>query len=480
MTTINGDPDRSDPAELSMTEARVLLDARALSYSELMSSVVKRVEQTEPVYHAYAATRLDEALSEARALDQRHRADEPDRVLLGIPFAAKDVFCTKDLPTEAGSRVLSGFRPRTDAASVARTRAAGGILLGKLITHEFACGQDVPPTRNAWNPAHYPGGSTAGGGVAVALGSAMAAFGSDSAGSVRKPASLNGVVGYKPTFGTLSAAGVIPLSPSCDHVGVFGRTVDDCALLASVASGSAGAGRQSSVDPAANQASVSGQRLGVADYFAGPHVDPAVQQVFEQALKDLRELGAEIVEVELSRLSEATAVGFTIIMAEAAGVHARWLRSSLDRYHPDTRRFLELASLLPGQHVECARIARLALRAEMAQAFRTARLDALVMPTVPMTSMPLDAMIIGRDLAAYIRHTLPANLTGQPAITVPAGTTRGRLPVGIQFAGRPGQDEKLLTLAGGYEAATGWWRKSLPQLRDSQSALAAWPGAAKE
>jgi aspartyl-tRNA(Asn)/glutamyl-tRNA(Gln) amidotransferase subunit A len=273
---------------------------------------------------------------------------------------------------------------------------------------------------------------------------------------------------------------VIPLSPSCDHVGVFGRTVADCGLLASVARGRAEAGQQPSAGPVANQASVSGRRLGVANYFAGPHVDPAVQQVFERALQDLRELGANIVEVDLGRLSEATAIGFTIIMAEAAGVHARWLRSSLDKYHPDTRRFLELASLLPGQHVECARRARQALRAEMAQTFRTARLDALVMPTVPMTSMPLDEMVIDRDLAAYIRHTLPANLTGQPAITVPGGLTDGCLPVGIQFAGRPGRDEELLTLAGGYEAATGWWRKSVQQLRGCQSALAAWPGAAKE
>lgn len=428
--TISGDQGRGDPAELSMTEARALLDARALSYAELMSSVIRRVEQTEPVYHAYVVTRLDEALAQARALDRRHHAGEAGKVLLGIPFAVKDVFCTKDLPTEAGSSVLSGFRPRTDAKSVARTRAAGGILLGKLVTHEFACGQDVPPTRNAWNPAHYPGGSTAGGGVAVALGSAMGAFGSDSAGSVRKPASLNGVVGYKPTFGALSTAGVIPLSPSCDHVGVFGRTVADCALLASVAGDRAAPGLLPSGGPLANRAAdISGRRVGVASYFAGPHVDPAVQQMFDRALRDLRDLGAEIVEVELGRLDEATAVGFTIIMAEAADVHGRWLRASIEGYHPDTRRFLELASLLPAQHVECARSARRALRAEMARAFQTGRLDVLAMPTVPMTSMPLDEMVIGRDLAAYIRHTLPVE-PDRPARSNGPCWPHGRRPAG--------------------------------------------------
>ena len=475
---VTGDSRGSDPAELSVTEARALLAAGSLSYVELTSAVIQRLEDTEPIYHAYVTTRLDEALDEARGLDRQRRAGGSEAALVGIPFAVKDVFCTADLPTQAGSRVLSGFRPRADAISVARTKAAGGILVGKLVTHEFACGQDVPSTRNAWNPSHYPGGSTAGGGVAVALGSAMVAFGSDSAGSVRKPASLNGVVGYKPTFGALSTAGVVPLSPSCDHVGVFGRTVADCALLASVARGYLAPGHEPTASPTGRQESASGRRLGVASYFAGPHVDLPVHEVFERAVQDLRGLGAEIVEMEFGRLSDATAIGFTIVMAEAAGVHARWLRTCLDKYHPDTRRFLELASLLPAQHVECARIARRALRAEMAEAFRTARLDALIMPTVPMTSMRLDEMVIGRDLGPYIRHTLPANLTGQPAITVPAGITPGRLPVGIQFVGRPGRDEELLALAGSYETATSWWHRSLRALRACQPPLASWSGAA--
>lgn len=457
MTTRTGDV--TDPADLGLTEVRELLDARALSCAELLTSVAARLEATEPVYHAYAATRLDAALDEARALDRGRGTGGRDGVLRGIPFAAKDIFCTRDLPTEAGSRVLSGFRPRTDAVAVARARDAGAILLGKLVTHEFACGQDVPATRSAWNPAHYPGGSTAGGGVAVALGSALAAFGSDSAGSVRKPAALNGVVGYKPTFGTLSTAGVIPLSPSCDHVGVIARTVDDCGLLAAVAAGGTGTEPRDRV-ASAEPASLRGRRLGLAGYFTGPHVDQDVQQVFWRALDDLRDLGAEIIEVPLGCLEDSAAIGFTIIMAEAAAVHAGWLRTSLDRYHPDTRRFLELASLIPGQHAELARAARRALTAEMAAAFRSASLDALVMPAVPLTSMPVADMDIGRDLGTYIRHTLPANLTGQPAITVPGGLTGTGLPVGVQFAGIPGRDGALLGLARSYETATGWWRRS--------------------
>lgn len=480
MTTPTGDTAGRDPADLSVTEARALLDTRALSCVELVSSVAQRLEATEPIYHAYAATRIEVALDEARALDRKHGPDGAYQALRGIPFAVKDIFLTKDLPTEAGSEVLRGQRPRTDAdaTAVARTREAGGILLGKLVTHEFACGQDVPPTRNAWNPDHYPGGSTAGGGTAVALGSTLAAFGSDSAGSVRKPAALNGVVGYKPTFAALSTAGVIPLSPSCDHVGVLATTVDDCALLASVAGGSK-YDRPGAVATGGGTcpASLSGCRLGLTGYFTGPHVDLSVQQVFEGAVQSLRDLGAEIIEIPLARLSDSTTAGFTIIMAEAAAVHAEWLRTSLARYHPGTRRFLELASLIPGQHVEWARGARRALTAEMAAAFRGASLDALIMPTVPMTSMPLADMDIGRDLAAYIRHTLPANLTGQPAITVPGGLTAAGLPVGVQFAGRPGQDQALLAIARCYEAATCWWCKSRPLLRACQSASTPQPAA---
>jgi aspartyl-tRNA(Asn)/glutamyl-tRNA(Gln) amidotransferase subunit A len=467
MATRTGDVSSTEPADLGLAAARALLDARALSCVELLSSVVARLEATEPVHHAYAATRLEAAFDEARALDRGHGPGGPDGALRGIPFAAKDVFCTKDLPTEAGSRVLSGFRPGTDAVAVARARDAGGVLVGKLVTHEFACGQDVPPTRSAWNPAHYPGGSTAGGGVAVALGSALAAFGSDSAGSVRKPAALNGVAGYKPTFGALSTAGVIPLSPSCDHVGIIARTVDDCGLLATVAAG--GAGAEPRPRPAREPVSLRGRRLGLAGYFTGAHVDPGVQQVFGRALDDLRGLGAEITEVPLGSLDDSAAIGFTIIMAEAAAVHAGWLRTALTRYHPGTRRFLELASLIPGQHVELARAARRALTAEMAAAFRAANLDALVMPTVPLTSMPVADMDIGRDLATYIRHTLPANLTGQPAITVPGGLTGTGLPVGVQFAGVPGRDGALLDLARSYETATGWWRRSSPKMTEPVS-----------
>jgi aspartyl-tRNA(Asn)/glutamyl-tRNA(Gln) amidotransferase subunit A len=477
MTSRSGDVDASDAAGLSVAQARRLLEAGKLSCFELVSSVINRLESTEPTYHAYVATRLDDALKESRAIDRTyrtggHEADGRDGVLRGIPFAAKDVFCTTDLPTEAGSKVLKGHRPGMDAAVVAHCRDAGGILLGKLVTHEFACGQDVPETRNAWNPAHYPGGSTAGGGVAVALGSTMAAFGSDSAGSVRKPAALNGVVGYKPTFRALSTDGVIPLSPSCDHVGILARTVEDCALLASAAAGERYGGRPRWLEPVDGDATtIRGMRLGLADYYQGPHVNSSVQKVFEKALQAVRDLGAEIVDVSLDRLSDSIAAGFTIIMAEAAAVHTHWLRTSRSDYHPGTRRFLELASLLPAQHVEWARIARRALTAQVADTFRLARLDALVMPTVPMTSMPLASMDIARDLPEYIRHTLPANLVGQPAVTVPCGLTDTELPVGLQFAGRPWQDSAVLAMATAYESATEWWLESLTQLKQKTQGL---------
>src|SRR5262245_45336202 len=243
-----------DLAELTLAEAGELLASGAASSHELTEAVLRRIDETEPLVHAYATVMAEQALDAAARADHERARGHSQGPLHGLPFAVKDVFCTHDAPTEAGSRLLRGYVAPVDAEAVLALRRGGAVLVGKLVTHEFCCGQDVPPTRNAWNLAGYPGGSSAGAGVAVAVGSTLAALGTDAGGSVRKPAALNGVVGLKPTYGLVTMEGVFEVAPSLDHVGTVTRTVDDCRLVLEAIVGpiGVGVGRQ-----------LQGARLGV-------------------------------------------------------------------------------------------------------------------------------------------------------------------------------------------------------------------------
>jgi aspartyl-tRNA(Asn)/glutamyl-tRNA(Gln) amidotransferase subunit A len=433
---------------LTVRAARDLLAAGSLSSVELVEVMLERIEETEATAHAYATVMAEQARAAARRADAERRRGAARSPLHGVPFAVKDVFSTHDAPTEAGSRVLAGHVAAQDATAVRLLREAGAVLLGKLVTHEFCCGQNVPPTRNAWCATHYPGGSSAGAGVAVALGSTPAALGTDAGGSVRKPAALNGVVGLKPTFGLISRKGVFLCARSLDQVGIVTRTVEDCSLLLAV------------LAPGTTlpdlDAGLEGARLGLAEAFFGEELEPDVREPVETAVAELERLGATIVPVELPSLDLALPAGFTILMVEAAAEHRRWLRERPYDYVPETRRMLELGALLPAAHVEAAQRARSLICGEMAEAFRTGNLDALVTPTLPRASIPIDEMVIPRDLPSFIPYTFPANLAGLPALTVPCGFTPAGLPVGLQLIGPPFGEPTLFGLASAYERATPW------------------------
>jgi aspartyl-tRNA(Asn)/glutamyl-tRNA(Gln) amidotransferase subunit A len=432
---------------LTVRSAGELLATGSLSSVELVEAILERIEETEPSVHAYATVMADQAVAAAGRADADLARGIVRGPLHGVPFAVKDVFFTHDAPTEAGSRVLAGYVAPEDAAAVRLLREAGAVLLGKLVTHEFCCGQDVPPTRNAWCTTHYPGGSSAGAGVAVALGSAPAALGTDAGGSVRKPAALNGVVGLKPTFGLISMEGVVKCARSLDHVGIVARTVEDCSLLlAALAPGIA-------LDPGDG---LDGARLGLAEAFFGDEVDAEVRTLVEAAVAELARLGATVVPVELPSLDLTLPAGFTILMSEAAAEHRRLLRERPQDYVPETRRLLELGAILPAAQVEAAQRGRSVICAELAEAFRSGNLHALVTPTLPRTSIPIDEMVIPRDLPTFIPYTFPANLAGLPALTVPCGFTPAGLPVGVQLIGRPFGEGTLLGLASAYERATPW------------------------
>jgi aspartyl-tRNA(Asn)/glutamyl-tRNA(Gln) amidotransferase subunit A len=434
----------------------------------LVEATLQRIEATEPVVHAYVNVMADSARLRARELDAELRIGEWRGPLHGIPIALKDLFHVVDAPTEAGSLVLAGHVSPSDATVVALLRKCGVVLIGKTVTHEFAYAHNTPPTRNPWNTDFLPGGSSAGSAVSVAVGSTFGALGTDTGGSVRIPAAASGVVGFKPTFGLVSKRGVISLSWSLDHVGVLTRSVQDCALLLRPIAAF------DPLDPNSIEAEVpeydamlegdaTGLRLGVDhEFFLYDDVTADVRTAANAALHVFRRLGADVVEVRIPELDLAPDVGSTVILAEASSWHHDLLRQAEARYEDGTRFTLELGQLIPAQHYLMAQRARALVRDGVRRAFDSYCLDAIVGPTSPVTATRAGRPPTGPsggqepDTQLELHHCLPANITGQPAISVPCGFDRHGLPIGLQIMGRPFEESTVLRLADAYERATPW------------------------
>jgi aspartyl-tRNA(Asn)/glutamyl-tRNA(Gln) amidotransferase subunit A len=460
--------------DLTVTTAGDLLSSGRLTATELLEHVLAQVAGTEPSVHAYACVLEEEARSAAAKADEELAAGRSRGPLHGIPIGVKDVFWTKDGPSEAGSRILKGFRPAEDATAVRRMRDAGAIVVGKHHTHEFALGHGDPPTENAWKAGHYPGGSSAGAGASVAVGSSLVALGTDAGGSVRKPASLNGVVGLKPTQGRISRYGIIPPSGSLDHVGIVTRTVEDSALvLGCLAEPDESSSPLSDhtvirhpVDDYVGSLSVGidGMRVGILPYFFGPELDSEVRGLVEDAISTLTNLGVTMVSVDVPSLSLTMPAGVTLVLAEGAAAHLHWLRERPSDYFPETRQALELGALLPWVTVDAAQRARAKICSEIGQAIAEHRLDAIVAPTLPETTFPLDRIVPGEEpyWAKLVRYTIPANLTGLPALTVPCGFTSADLPAGLQIYGRPFHEATVLRIGHAYQQRTAWHERRPP------------------
>jgi aspartyl-tRNA(Asn)/glutamyl-tRNA(Gln) amidotransferase subunit A len=346
--------------------------------------------------------------------------------------------------------VIADDPSRGDAAAVAALRAAGAIVLGKHVTNEFALGQTRVPTQHPWDPALYPGGSTVGGAVAVAVGSAYAALGTDSGGSIRKPATINGIVGMKPTYGRISRVGVVPPSGSLDTVGPLTRTVEDARLvLAALLTSTERAPVPTGEQPRR-------QRIGLPSQFFGPELEPDVGDAVREAIAQLAELGAELVPMELPNTELVIPAGQVILAAEAAASHRTWLRERGPLYSPGTRRALILGALVPATDLANALRARALVRRGVAQVFADHALDAIAGPTLPSVAVPLATMDPGNDLAGINRYTMLASLTGAPSLSVPCGLSGDGLPVGMMLTGRPDDEETLLDIGTRYQQVTSW------------------------
>ena len=433
-----------------------------------LERVLQRLEETEPSVHAYVDVDRLGAGFEARHIDDAG----PSGSLAGRPFAVKEVISVAGLPAAGGSRAFADHVASHDATVVGRLRGAGAVLVGTHVSHELTCGLDQPPTRNPWALDSYPGGSSAGGGASVAVGSAAFALGTDAAGSVRIPAAMTGVVGFKPTAGLVSAHGVVrhATAPSIDNVGILARTVPEVSAVLEVIAGpdpadAATLWEFTDVGAAASAEApggLAGRRLGILGDRTRSALDvrtPPEREVwsaFDAACEVLRHVGAELVTVELPALAAAPDAVFTFFSTELAAAHRHLLEDRAAGYHPGVLEMLVGALSIPTSQIAEAVAFRRGLRAEVQATFSAGELDALVTPTTPRTAMPLASFDPATELGSLIPYTCPFNLTGQPAVSVPCGFTISGLPIGLQLVGVPFDDAGLLRVATAYEQATTW------------------------
>jgi aspartyl-tRNA(Asn)/glutamyl-tRNA(Gln) amidotransferase subunit A len=454
---------------LTIKEAGERLARGEVSSAELLQAVLDRLDETEPHVHAYVGVMEETARAESETADRELQDGTRRSALHGIPVAVKDLLYTRGFPTSAGSKVLEGFVPEYDAVVVERLRRAGAVVIGKTVTHEFAYGQDVPATRNSWDHSCYPGGSSAGSGVSVAVGSAFGSIGTDTGGSIRVPASVNGIVGLKPTAGRISRRGVIPMSATLDTAGPLARTVEDCALILGVVAGHEDGDSTTIDEPVPDYTTglserLDGVRVGVErEYFFYEGVRDDVREAAEAAINELAALGAELVDVpSIEHIEHVAPVGMTILLADTSEWHRSFLRERGDQYVQATRIMLQLGELVPATAYVRAQRVRSLVRDGVRRAFEDLRLDTLVTPTIPMPTLPVELLSVDLTgngetaLAGFLHHTFLANVAGIPALTVPCGFSDESRPIGLQFYGRPFDEATLFRIAHAYESATEW------------------------
>jgi len=441
---------------LDAGDAARAIREKVLSPVDLVEALLERIARIDGRVQAWAL--VDGVAARAAA---RRAADEAARgvfrgPLHGVPFGAKDIFYSAGLRTEGGSKVMAGFVPEYDATAVARLKAAGAILLGKLHTTEFAT-SDPAPTRNPWNLACTPGGSSSGSAAAVAARMIPLSLGTQTIGSNVRPASYCGLVGLKPTFGRIGTRGVMALSYTQDHVGLMARSVEDAALGLSIVAG------HDPDDPSSSRAPVPdylaaltrrrAPRVGVLREFFERAV-PEVADVTAQAVRRLARAGAAVEEAKLPPTFQvAHAAAYVITRSDTASIHAERFAQKADLYRPAIRSSIEMGMLIPGDlYVRALRI-RSQFRRELQPLLD--RYDVLLTPTTPAPAP--EGMATGDP-----QFQIAWSLSGLPSITVPCGLTTSGLPLGIQLVSKHFTEASLLSAAAWCEDILG--RASAPEL----------------
>jgi aspartyl-tRNA(Asn)/glutamyl-tRNA(Gln) amidotransferase subunit A len=430
---------------MSIARLAARLRARELSPREAVQLYLERIEATASL-NAYLSVRAEEALAEADTA--------PDGPLHGVPVAIKDVIDVAGVPTTAASEILRHNIAVHDAEAVARLRAAGAIVLGKLNTHEFAYGAlttspHFGPAHNPWSLERSCGGSSGGSGAAIAADLAAGTLGTDTAGSIRIPACYCGVTGLRPSTGLVPTKGVVPVSWTLDVVGPIARSAVDCSLLLEALA--------PSYRPDLDGGLV-GLRVGVVEQLF-EDADPAVAACVRGAVDELRSQGAAVERVEVSLLEEAGTILQAILLPEATEVHLPWLRTRLADYGPDVRARLLSGLLLPSTAYVTGLRARRWYLDGLSPLFD--RFDVLAQPAMPVAPPRIEdeTVLWNGERVPYRLSVIPYNspwaLAGAPVVSVPCGFVDG-MPMGFALAGRPGGDATVLRAAAAFQRATDW------------------------
>ena len=469
------------------------LRARALSSVELVTDTLRRIDRSQPTLNAFISVDEEGALAQARAADAR-LAQGDARALTGIPVAHKDVLMTHGLRTTCASRMLEHFVAPYDAHVVSRLREAGTVLVGKTNMDEFAMGSSSEtshfgPVRNPWSAECVPGGSSGGSAAAVAAGLVPATTGTDTGGSIRQPAALTGVCGLKPTYGLCSRYGLVAFASSLDTPGPFARTAEDCALLLAAMAGhdprdstSVARTPDDYLRPLHAQAgakALSGVRVGVPRQYVDGALEADVVRAVDEALAVLRALGATTVDVDLPRLSYCVPVYYVIAPAEASSNLSRfdgvryghraaqytdltdmYCRTRAEGFGAEVKRRILVGTYVlshgyyDAYYLKAQQVRRL-IADDFARAF--AQCDVIAGPTAPTCAFTIGAKS-DDPVQMYLNDifTIAANLTGMPALSIPCGLSRQRLPIGLQLQASYFDEARMLNVAHRFQQATDW------------------------
>jgi aspartyl-tRNA(Asn)/glutamyl-tRNA(Gln) amidotransferase subunit A len=432
-----------DPYALTLSEAARLIRENRLTPLELLESLLQRIDDLEPKLESWVTLDREKAISTAKEYSTEASEGKTRGVLHGIPVGVKDIYHAIGMRTTAGSSILAEYVPGYDATAVRRLRDSGAIILGKTETTEFAC-FDPAPTRNPWNTCHTPGGSSSGSAAAVSAGMCPAALGSQTGGSVIRPASFCGVVGVKPSYGRISRYGVIPVSWSLDHVGFMTRSVEDAAVVLGVLAGYDPRDASSSTLPVPSYEraldSINPPRLGLVKGFFRDNASEEVQVAMDEVANQLRAAGAKVEDANLPESFAAVHSAHRLIMiTEAAAYHEETFRKQATDYRPNLRGMIASGLLVPANSYIKAQRIRSQFSREVAGTFEGH--DCLLMPS---TTMPAPRGLGSTGDPAF---NSPWSFSGLPAVTLPSSLSKDGFPMGIQLVGHSFDEERLLRVA---------------------------------
>ena len=439
----------------------------SISPVELTTDCLARIERVNPALNAFITVMAGQALAQARRAEAEIRAGGWRGPLHGIPLGLKDLIDTARVRTTAASAVFKDRVPTEDAEVVRRLQNAGAVFLGKQNLHEFAYGASsvvsyFREVHNPWDTAHIAGGSSSGSASAVAAGLGCAAIGTDTAGSIREPAAMCGIVGLKPTYGRVSAHGVVPLSWSLDHVGPITRTVADAAVILHAIAGYDARDVGSADMPVADYVAALRNdtkpiRIGVPRAYFYDDLDPEIAAAVSQALTVLATMSAEIRDLELHVPTDCT-----VQSAESYAYHAEFVARSPELYQPETLRRIQTGAKVTATDYILHHREMEQMRHGISDVFED--VDVLLTPTTPIPPPAIAELKENPELLRprellLLRNTRPVNVWGLPAISVPCGFTSAGLPIGLQIIGPHWEEARVLRLAHAYEQATAWHKR---------------------